>query len=336
MGPNFFNKSLFLIIPLVGIVIVGVFLISYGVTDPGTSLAMALHGIIMTAGLWLGCMVIVIFLWKRFPWEQSPLLHLTIEIVLILIYTIGFSSLLYLLEQSFWKIPKATNLGIEIFVTILITFFILSIHESIFFYQQWKYNFSKSARLEKDNIEAKYEALKAQINPHFLFNSLNSLTTMVQGNKAVEDYIENLSGLLRYMMKSGENELVRLIDELEIVNSYVSLQKTRFSESLRFNVSIPDDHNNYLLPPLVIINLIENCIKHNIISLEKPLVIDIFSANESLTVTNNLQRKQGVISTGQGLNNIKGRYGFFTTRKIEISETSSQFRVEIPLLKADK
>lgn len=332
---NYFNRNLVLIIPLVGIVIVGVFLISYGITDLSQSFKLILHGIVMTAGLWLGCMTIVMFLWKRFPWEYSPLSHLLIEIFLILIYTLTYSYLLYYLEKRFWNLPQIENLGIEIFVTILITYFITAVHESVFFYQQWKFNFSRTVRLEKDNIEAKYEALRAQINPHFLFNSLNSLTNMVHENKPVVDYIQNLSSLLRYMLKSGESELVLLSEELEITMNYINLQLMRFNGSLEIKVTIPDGVLNHAVPPLVLQMLIENSLKHNIISKEKPLRVEVFADDDYITVINKLQRKQGVTSTGQGIENIKGRYGFFTTRKVEVSETDEIFKVKIPLLKAE-
>ena len=123
--PNYFNRNLFILIPLVGIIIVGVFLISYGVTDAGHSLKFFVHGIVITSGLWLGCMTIVMYLWRKFPWEEAPFLHLIIEIVSILVYTISFSSLLYFLEKRFWNVIEIENLGMEVFTTILITFLLL-------------------------------------------------------------------------------------------------------------------------------------------------------------------------------------------------------------------
>ena len=329
---NFFNRRLIIIIPLVGIIITGIFLISYGITDSKSSVKLFLHGVTMTAGLWLGCMLLVIYLWKKYPWEVAPLKHLFSEIILILGYTLAFSYLLYILEKKYWNLPKPENLGMEIFVTILITMLVTAVHESIFFYRQWKYNFSKSLRLEKDNLEAKYEILRAQINPHFLFNSLNSLTSLVEDNKPAVDYIQNLSDLLRYMLKSGENELVLLSDEISIMKSYISLQLMRFGNSLRIKVNVPESYYHYAVPPLALQMLLENCLKHNIISREKPLQVEIIADKESITVSNNLQRKPGVTSTGQGLNNIIGRYRFFTTRNVEISESDGLFKVTIPLL----
>ena len=333
--PNYFNRNLLILIPLVGILIVGIFLISYGVTDAGRSVQFLVHGIVITSGLWLGCMSIVTFLWRKFPWEKAPYKHLIIEIVFILVYTVAFSSFLYYIEIKFWHIHEVEYLGMEIFTTILITLLITSIHESVFFYQQWKYNFSKSVRLEKDNIEARYEALKAQINPHFLFNSLNSLTSMVGDNKQVVEYIQDLSGLLRYMMNSGEKELVPLQDELEITNSYISVQMTRFSGSLEIHVNVPENLHKQFIPPLTLQTLVENCIKHNVISREKPLRIDIRADNESLSVINNLQKKLVADSTGQGLNNIRGRYSFFTTKEIKVEEREGYFKVTVPWLNAE-
>ncbi|MBK9388678.1 MAG: histidine kinase [Bacteroidetes bacterium] len=335
MDKRFFNKYLIIIIPLVGSLIVGVYLISYGINDYSKSVQYLIHGLVITSGLWLGCMSIVMLLWKKFPWEQSPFLHLILEIILITVYTLVFSSSLYFLETKFWNIHEVDNLGMEVFTTVLITYLITSVHESVFFYSQWKYNFSKSVRLEKDNIEAKYEALRAQINPHFLFNSLNSLTTMVEDNKPVVDYIQSLSELLRYMLKSGEKELVLLREEVSIMNSYIRLQKMRFPETLNIKVDISESFYHFAVPPLALQMLVENSIKHNIISKDKPLIVQIIASGESISVINNLQRKSGVDSTGQGLINITGRYRFFTTRKVEINETSDKFSVTIPLLQVE-
>jgi sensor histidine kinase YesM len=335
MKDKYFNKSLFALIPLVGIIIVIIYLVSYGISDTSLSIKFAINGILMTAGIWLGCQTIVSFLWKKYPWEEKPLLHLLIEIFSILAYTLLFSYLLYSIGRKYLNIPKVTDIGFEIFSTLLITFLITSIYESIFFYNQWKYNFSKSIRLEKDNLEAKYEALRAQINPHFLFNSLNGLTSMVEDNKPVVDYIQNLSDLLRYMMTSSEKELVLLSEEIEILKSYISLHLTRFNGSLEIKVEIPATLYTHLVPPLVLQMLVENCMKHNIVSREKPLRVRITADNESITVVNNLQKKNGVISTGQGLDNIRGRYGFFTTNKVEVTENKEQFIVKIPLLRSE-
>lgn len=115
---------------------------------------------------------------------------------------IMFSFSLYMIEIRLNIFERVENLVMEAFVTLLITYLITAIHELVFFYQQWKHHFSKSVRLEKDNIQAKYETLKTQINPHFLFNSLNSLTNLVDDNEAAIRYISDLSDFFRYMLGS--------------------------------------------------------------------------------------------------------------------------------------
>jgi sensor histidine kinase YesM len=332
---NSFNRSLIIIIPLVGILIVGVFMISYGITDPSESLKLIIHGIVMTAGLWLGCIVIVTYLWKRYPWETYPLKHLLLEFFLILAYTLIFSSIFYTLEKKYWIVPDIGNIGIEIFLTLLITYFITALHESVFFYQQWKYNFSRSVRLEKDNLEAKYESLKAQVNPHFLFNSLNGLSTLVGDNPAAVEYVQNLSDLLRYMLKGSQNELVKLEEELAVTSSYIKLQLARFEGALNIHINIPEDAESLSLPPLALQMLVENCINHNIVASDKPLSIRISADKDSVTVTNNFQPKHNPASTGQGLKNIRGRYSFFTGREVEISSGPDTFSVSLPLLKPE-
>jgi len=332
MNNNLINKSLIALIPLVGLITTGIYLVSSSDANASPPVNAIIQGILMTAGIWLGCSAIVTFLWRKYPWEEKPLKHLFIEVFAISVYTLLFSSMLYLLGIKYFGFHEAPNLVMDIFITLLITFLITSINESVFFYRQWKYNFSKSLRLEKDNLEAKYEALRAQINPHFLFNSLNSLTNMVEENKSVVEYIQNLSLLLRYMMKSGENELVLLSEELEILNSYISLHMTRFNGSLKIKVNIPETLNNRAVPPLVLQMLVENCMKHNIVSKDKPLRVEITADTDSIIVQNNIQRKAGVTSTGQGLKNISGRYAFFTSTKIEVTEDNETFKVKIPLL----
>ena len=329
------NKNILILIPLVAILIVGIYLISFGITDPGTSLILLIHSITMTAGIWMGCMSIVLFLWKKFPWEQTPLFHLIIEISLILTYTILFGLGLYALERKFWNIPEINNPGMEIFITVLITFLITAIHESVFFYQQWKYNFSKSLRLEKDNLEARYETLRSQINPHFLFNSLNSLTMMAEGNKRIEDYVQNLSGLLRYMINGSDTRLVMVKDEISVLNKYIELQKMRFPNVLDIKMEVPENYYHYAIPPLVLQMVAENCFKHNSVSKEHPLKIEIKAENEVISVTNNLQKKSAVTSTGQGLKNISERYKFFTSKQIEVKESKTHFKVTLPLLQIE-
>jgi len=290
------------------------------------------HTVIITGFLWMTCRSYVKFLWRRYPWETYPLLHIVLEVVGITTFTMIFGFTLNSIELRLNIFPPNELLWLEILVTLLVTYLITGIHEMVYFYRQWIINFSRSVRLEKDSIEAKYEILKTQINPHFLFNSLNSLTSIVDDNPRAVDYIQDLSEFLRYILGSRDKDLVYLRDELKVLNHYYELQKSRFQENLRISLDIPEKYHLYTLPPLVLQMLVENCIKHNIISSEKPLKIEISASNESIVVKNILQRKGDVVSTGHGLRNISERYRYFTSREGSIKETKNEYIVSMPLL----
>ena len=320
------------LVVLVAILITGIFCLSNGVDSAGRGMVSLGHGLIMTTGIWIGCMAIVQYLWQKFPWEFYPVKHLILEILVITSWTILYSFTLYTLERWTGVFDRVENLFMEAIVTLLITYLITAIHELVFFYKQWKHNFSKSIRLEKDNIQAKYETLKTQINPHFLFNSLNSLTNLVDENETAVRYIGDLSDFFRYMLGSRDKEVVLVREEINLLEKYIHLQQSRFKTSLNIEVNVPESFYHYAIPPLVVQMLVENSIKHNIISKDKPLSVSVRAENETLLVENNLQKKSGISSTGQGLRNITERYRLFTSREVEITETSAIFKVAIPLL----
>ncbi len=330
-----YSRWLILLIPFVGIFLAALFQLDVNNRSLTTSWKYIIHAISITAGLWLGCMFIVTKLWDKFPWEKYPVKHLLLEISFILVYTNLFSFILYWAEVKIGLIEPVEELSGSIVFTNLITLLITALHEAVEFYKQWKFNFSRSVRLEKDNIEAKYEALKAQVNPHFLFNSLNSLVTLVDENEPAVEYINNLSEFLRYMMKSSERQLVLVRDEIDILGKYLNLQKLRFKENLKIEMDVDEKYFHYATPPLVLQMLAENCLKHNIISKEKPLTIIVHAKPGWLSIENNLQRKNELESTGQGLRNISERYRFFTTEQVKISQTNTIFKVSIPLLLAE-
>jgi hypothetical protein len=321
-----------ILILILAILVTGSGLIGIGIRLESGFLMSAGHTVIISGGLWLICRSYVKFLWRKFPWEENPRVHIIYEVVGIGALTMAFGFLLYRIELALGLILPAEQLGLQIFITLLITYLITGIHEMVFFYYQWIQNFSKSIRLEKDNIQANYETLKTQVNPHFLFNSLNSLTNLVDDNPKAVGYIQHLSEFLRYMLSSRNKDLVYLKDEIIILQHYFELQKTRFLDNLQVTMEIPEKYQLYAVPPLVLQMLAENCIKHNVISSESPLKISIQANNGHVTVSNNLQRKSEVRSTGQGLNNIIERYRYFTDKEVKIKETDHQYQVSVPLM----
>jgi ligand-binding sensor domain-containing protein len=192
----------------------------------------------------------------------------------------------------------------------------------------------KAQLLEKEKALVMYESLKQQLNPHFLFNSLTSLSSLIRvDQKSAVSFLDSLSKTYRYILKSRDNELVNLMDELKFGETYIQLQLTRFQKGLIANIHVDPTYNYHKIAPVTLQNLIENAIKHNIIDEESPLVIEIYVEAECLIVRNNLQKKNFVeTSNKQGLANMQSLYQYLTTRPLEIREDKKYFTVSIPLL----
>ncbi|WP_333863210.1 sensor histidine kinase [Sphingobacterium sp.] len=184
------------------------------------------------------------------------------------------------------------------------------------------------------NLEAQYELLKQQVNPHFLFNSLNTLKYMVESHDGQSaEFIIKLAAFYRFTLDSLKLNILSLREELAIMDSYVYLLKARFEDGLLVTQNLDAHVQETFIPPFTLQLLIENCIKHNIVSLEKPLHIRIYREEEYLIVENNLQeRKIPEPSIGLGIKNISQRYLHLSDKEIEILKTDDTFTIKLPIL----
>ena len=191
----------------------------------------------------------------------------------------------------------------------------------------------ENQQLQAENILNQYEALKNQLNPHMLFNSLNTLRSLVREDQdKAQEYIQELSRVLRYTLQGNDSKSVCVKDEIEFVSAYIFLLKMRFEDNLSFDICIDNKYANYYLPPMAVQMLIENAVKHNEISDRHPLNIRIYTEGEELIVTNPVQPKlTATIGTGIGLANLAKRYYLLYKREIQISE-NEQFTIRIPLI----
>ncbi len=192
-----------------------------------------------------------------------------------------------------------------------------------------------AARLQKENFQAQLQSLKSQVSPHFLFNSLNVLRSLIpQDPGKASDFTERLSDLYRAFLENSVQQLIPLKKELEVVNSYIFLLETRFGSAVKFELDIPSEVEQLQLPPGALQMLIENAIKHNGSTRKKPLRIEIFVEEDYLCVQNNLQpRLDEVRSTNTGLENIRRRYDYFSDKEVIIEKSKEKFIVKLPLLK---
>ena len=193
---------------------------------------------------------------------------------------------------------------------------------------------SKAQMLEKEKALVMFESLKQQLNPHFLFNSLSSLSGLIEADQHLAGiFLKQMSKIYRYILKSRDSEVVPVQEELEFVQAYISLQKTRFKDGLQVYINIKEDDLHKKIPPVTLQNMVENAIKHNIIDVESPLVIDMYTENGYLVVKNNLQRKQVVESSNkQGLSNLRSLYRYLTDKPLIIEEQEDHFLIRIPLI----
>lgn len=193
---------------------------------------------------------------------------------------------------------------------------------------------SKTQSLEKEKAQVMYENLKQHLNPHFLFNSLTSLSSLIKLNQDLAvDFLERMSKIYRYILKNRDSETVTLRDELIFVNNFIELQKTRFENTLLVNVQIDEEHFYKKIVPVTLQNLVENAIKHNTLSKNKPLKIDFFVENDYLVVRNNLQRKNFVETSNKtGLHSMRDLFRYLSSRPLIVEEDEDFFTVRIPLL----
>jgi sensor histidine kinase YesM len=192
-------------------------------------------------------------------------------------------------------------------------------------------------KLQKENLQSQFDVLKQQVNPHFLFNSLNVLTSLIKLEPDLaEKFSEQLSKVYRYVLENKDCELVDLKTELNFLEAYIFLLNIRFVNKLRININIPTENENDRIVPLAMQLLIENAIKHNVMSKANPLIIDVFIDDQHyLNIINNLQeRPSQIISTGVGLNNILNRYLLLNLAPPVFIKTDNQFIAKIKLVKS--
>jgi len=178
-----------------------------------------------------------------------------------------------------------------------------------------------------------YNALQDQLNPHFLFNNLSVLKSMIQYDQAAAvSFTQNFTDTYRYVLQNRDRSTVPLGEELEFIRSYADLHRERLGEGLRVEYSVDPALNNRRIPPLSLQLLVENAIKHNVVSNEQPLTLKITASDDTISVENNIQHRESSYSTSKGLKNLMARYEFLTERKVTVRDTGSVFIVELPLL----
>lgn len=206
-----------------------------------------------------------------------------------------------------------------------------------FFYTTWRQAVDREQKLKEENLQYKYINLKTQVNPHFLFNSLNTVSELIyEDPKKADKYIQKLAGIYRYILDHEETDLVSLNEEIVFVKQYFDLQQERAENKIQLDMDIKNV-DKFRIIPISLQILIENALKHNSMSEECPLKIHIGNDDEYITVSNGIQRKDIIAhSSGTGLSNLKGRVKLITGKEIIIDQKNNIFTVKLPILESFK
>jgi two-component system, LytTR family, sensor kinase len=199
--------------------------------------------------------------------------------------------------------------------------------------EKWINSQKELEQLKQAKLLSDFNALQDQLNPHFLFNSLSVLKSMIiYDSNAAVNFTQNLTDVYRYVLQSREKTTVKLSEELSFIHSYIGIYKDRHGESLKVDIQVKDEYMDRKIPPLALQLLVENAIKHNIAGKSNPLLISIITKKGALRVKNNLQLKDSTYSTRNGLKNLIKRFEILTDRQVIISSDQEFYQVEIPLL----
>jgi len=263
--------------------------------------------------------------------------------IVLFLYSIGLSALygelyynlFFVLthQEKLWADYSVLDRDLTVMMVVM-SLIIIGFHSFIYYFKNWQEAEVMAERLQKENIRSQFEALKHQIEPHFFFNSLSVLNSLVHKDADLAgQYIAQLSKIYRYVLEVKDETVVPLSQELDFLNAYIFLMTVRHNDSIRFSIEISDETSKYtFIPKNSLQMLAENAVKHNRFSKESPLVVRITEDIEYIRVINNLDRRELIGSSGIGLENIRKRYELISGKGIDLEETALTFSVKLPNL----
>ena len=278
---------------------------------------------------------------KRLPWLHKPLLRLILSLLIdilwlsLIVFFVNTFFQKLILHKNFIEVINITFYGFRYaFVFLLIGILTLN---GILFFKNWKQSAVNEEILKREKLAIEYEALKNQVNPHFLFNSLTALTSLVYTDqeKAVI-FIRNFSDVYRYVLEFQGKEIIDLASERKLIESVAFLYKIRYEENLQIDIDLPDTENKFIIP-MALQMLLENAVKHNIISENQPLRVEIKEREGFIEVKNNLQPKTVITNSSKiGLKNIISQYKYLSDKEVIVEVTDKFYTVKIPVLNNEK
>ena len=297
-----------------------------------------LYTIGIAAIIWQGNRYLHFSMRSYFDWHNKPVQKILVLLLSVGFYTIPMSVLLLVGWYNFfgggqlnWSIIWESTLIILVAVV-----FITHVYETVFLVKETESEMLKNEQLERAKAEAELEALKNQIDPHFIFNSLNTLSHLIEEKPVkAKQFNDNLADVYRYILQNKARDLVLFKEEMIFLQNYFSLLKIRFEKAVQMKILVDQQEmNHFLIPPISLQILVENAIKHNEFSDVAPLTIEIKLVNDTLAINNPVRKKAlRKPSSKIGLQNLRERYRLITNKEIIIKEEEKDFTVILPVLK---
>ena len=276
---------------------------------------------------------------KLFPLPHKLIARIPAELFLSVLAGVIIGSLVTIIAGTLmpYEDGLVKNIINNSLITSVINIIIITVIEAIVWFKRSQQSLVRAEKLERENSQIRYETLKSQLNPHFLFNSLNVLSSLIKKDSdKAQTFVDEFSSVYRYTLDVIEKPVVELREEIDFAKSFLFLQKIRFDNAVNMEINVDASRLNYLVPPLALQTLLENAFKHNKASVDNPLKIKIYNDNDSLIVANSLQPKiKGVDSKGIGLNNLRKRYELLGEKLPQFSVTEKEYIANIPLIKPE-
>jgi len=337
---------LILLRDLLILIVIGNLLSIFNIPKEMWSLETVLRNCLFSMGIgypaWKGMTAIVYVLEKRIPWLKYPLKRVLYQILSLSLFfavliCIGFFLWMRINQDLTFELIKNEAIP-SLKVAFIFMFLSLIIGNAVLFFKNWKESALQQEELKRAHLALQYQSLKDQVRPHFLFNSLSSLATLINTDtEKATQFVHKLSDVYRYVLEQRESELVPLKDDLKFMEDYVFLQKIRFGNNLRVENRLDPDPGRMVIP-LSMQMLVENAIKHNEISEDNPLHISISStAQGHVIVKNTLKRKKvSEPSLGTGLDNLRKQIAWFSDDPLLVQEEKDAFIVRMPTFSSKK
>lgn len=281
-------------------------------------------------------LVIIRYLNSRFPWSKRIAARIALQLLLTALLAVIVSTAITLLShfintyrENLWDVLVTNTLIVSVLNVLM-----MIILEAWIFFNEGAASRKQMENLEKELSQIRFEVLKNQINPHFMFNSLNVLSGLIdKDTEKAQLFIEEFSHIYRYVLETIEKPVATVEDELGFARSYMFLQQIRYGKHLKFEVEIPSRYLKMFLPPLSLQVVLENAIKHNLVSSSQPLIIRIAAGDNRLLVANNLQtRISATATTGLGQQNLRKRYALIGKEEPKFTVGAENYQVILPLI----